>query len=1080
MISSGFKDEAARRDIAEDLDTCILVEAGAGSGKTYSLVQRMVALVKEDRCAVDKLAAVTFTRKAAAELKGRFQLALEKALADETEADKKERLNRALNDLDRCFMGTIHSFCATLLRERPIEAGLDPDFMELEELEDALLRDKVWDEYLTQLQVSSPCELEGLLQIDVEAGDLKDCYAVLCAYPDVEVVREAAPAPDLQPVRVELNKFLDRAAGLLPEIAPPKGWDTLQVIILRALRWRRLLGLEDDIRFLRLLASLDKEGNVTLNRWPDGKDAKAARERFNDFRENYITPALRAWREHRHARLVDFVLPAVEQFAQRRAQRSKLNFQDLLMNTASLLRENPEVRRYFQERYNRLLVDELQDTDPVQAEIMFYLAGQEVNEKDWRKLTPRPGALFVVGDPKQAIYRFRRADIDTYNEVKRLITESGGGVLRLTANFRSVQAIGDWVNPLFKTLFPGEATSYQAAFTSFDTVRKNGEGKACGLRTVSIPKVSGNNQALIVQIEAGRIARWIRWAIDGGVKLERTESELAAGITEMPRPDDFMILLRYKAYMDVYARALEKHGIPFQIAGGNGFSTSAEMAEVLKVLQAILDPDDPVRLVAVLRGGLLGISDNQLWKFKQAGGKFSFYTRAPSDLNNQDREIFNRAFGLLRTFRDWTRQLPASAALENILKELGVIPYALTGELGKSRSGHLLQGLELLAAAERRGITQFSSLVDYLALLMESGVEEEINVVPWEDDAVRLMNLHKAKGLEAPVVFLANPGKSVTREPAAHINRVGDTPRGYFLIEKKKAYTSETLGQPLAWDKYAGLERQYLDAEEIRLLYVAATRAKNLLVVSAYPSAPDKSPWRLFNGHFGGVPELEEAAAADVLPETGEEVTLQDLEKARAGFLGPGSPVCVSSYSTASVTSLVKGSGEGPARKTTGRGQSWGRVVHRVLEACAKRVPANLELLLENVIAEEDRAPEEKEQILTLVNEILKSSLWQRMLKSKKRFMEAPFLVKVDGTKYGCTAQTVISGVIDLVFLEEDGWVIADYKTDTVDSEEKLNELVKYYQPQVEMYRKFWESLSGEKVSEVGLYFTCVNRWVEV
>jgi len=507
MSKPAFKDSKARRAIVEDLDTCLLVEAGAGSGKTYSLVERMVALVKENKCTVDKMAAVTFTRKAAAELKGRFQFALEKALARESSQDKKERLNQALNELDRCFLGTIHSFCATLLRERPIEAGLDPDFVEIKELEDALLCKRVWNDYLLRMQVEDPQTLEALLKIDVQPENLNDCYKTLSEYPEVELVRKEAPAPELEPVRVELNKLLDWAENLLPFIVPDKGWDALQLLLRRGLGWRRVFGLEDNITLLRLLVIMDKQGSVTQNRWHSKEDAKTAQSVFSQFREEYISPSLRAWREYRHKQLLDFVLPAVELYNKRRAERSKLNFQDLLMKVAALLNGNPEVRHYFQERYTHLLVDEFQDTDPIQAEIMFYLAGREVYEQDWRKLIPRPGALFVVGDPKQSIYRFRRADIDIYNEVKRLVSLSGGKVLHLTSNFRSVQAIGDWVNPVFRSLLPGEATSFQAAFTSLDTVRPNGQGKAFGLRAIRIPKVRGNNQSEIALIDARRIAR---------------------------------------------------------------------------------------------------------------------------------------------------------------------------------------------------------------------------------------------------------------------------------------------------------------------------------------------------------------------------------------------------------------------------------------------------------------------------------------------------------------------------------------------------------------------------------------------
>lgn len=1082
MTDAVIKDKDARRAIVEDLDSCMLVEAGAGSGKTYSLVQRMVALVKENRCSVDRLAAVTFTRKAAAELKGRFQVELEKALAKESDQEKKERLDRALGDLDRCFLGTIHSFCALLLRERPIEAWLDPDFEELDELDDELLQDRVWEDYLNGVRSAEPHLLDGLLKIDIDARDLKDCYRTLLTYPDVDIVREDAPVPDLTQVRVRLCELLDWAEKLLPGSEPQKGWDALQQMLRMAIRRRRFLGFDDNITLLRLLKDLDKKGSVTQNRWYSKEDAITARDAFADFRENHVIPVLRAWREHRHARIIDFVLPAVDLYNRRKGERSKLNFQDLLMNTAALLRNNPEVRQYFQKRYTHLLVDEFQDTDPIQAEIMFYLTGRDVNEKNWRKLVPGSGSLFVVGDPKQAIYRFRRADIDTYNEVKRLLAKGGGKVLHLTTNFRSVKAIGEFVNPVFQSIFPQEATDFQAAFASMDTVRDNGDGKCYGVRINNIPKVHGNNQLGIVQVDAERIARWIRWAIEGGILLSRSPDELEAGLTERPSPGDFMIILRYKAYMEEYARALEKHGIPFQIAGGNGFSQSAEMAELLKVLKAVINPDNPVQLAAALRGGLFGLSDNQLWRFKQAGGRFNFLAEVPTGFDDKDREIFEWAFGQLRNFRTWTYKLPTSAALENIIRELGVVPYALAGELGKSRSGHLMQGLELIAAAERRGITTFTSLVEYLELLMEKGIEEEINIAPWEGDAVRLMNLHKAKGLEAPVVFLANPGKNVNKSPMMHINRAGDTPRGYFVIEKKKNYKSEILGQPLGWDGFADKELKYLDAEELRLLYVAATRAKNLLVVSTYPAKPENSPWCQLNGFFENATELE--GCSDHLPgsepESCDGLTMEDLAMAREGFLGPESPVNKPSYRVVAVTELVKGIGVRPARVSTGRGMSWGRVIHRVLEVCAKKSPANLELLVENIIAEEGRAPEEKEQVLELVEQILQSPLWQRMMKSKHHFMEVPFSVSVDGNRYGLEGETVISGTIDLVFQENDGWVLVDYKTDTVESEEMLTELVEYYTPQVDMYKKFWEDMTKAKVYQAGLYFTHVNRWVVV
>ncbi|MCL5935483.1 MAG: UvrD-helicase domain-containing protein, partial [Firmicutes bacterium] len=619
MNSRDLKDREAREAIVNDLDSCILVEAGAGSGKTYSLVQRMVALVAGGKCPADKLAAVTFTRKAASELKGRFQLALEKAFALEQDPVKRKNLGRALDDMDRCFLGTIHSFCTAILRERPVEAGLDPEFEELEEMEDALIMQKAWEDYLIQVQAETPEKIDDLLQIDVEARDLKEFYADLSTYPEVEIVSAAAPFPDLGEARAELYKLLDLAKKKLPSTVPAKGWDNLQKLLRKALGRRRLFNLDEDLVFLSLLADLDRGGAITQNRWPDKEDAKLMKSTFDEFRSNQILPTLRAWREYRHSRALDFVMPAVELYARRRAEQSKLNFQDLLMYTAALLKENTEVRRYFQERFTHIMVDEFQDTDPIQAEIMFYLAGSDTGERNWRSIVLRPGALFVVGDPKQAIYRFRRADIDTYNEVKRLISDSGGRVLNLTVNFRSVREIGELVNPAFSALLPGKATSHQAAFTSLDTVWETGAGTASGTRIITIPRVEWHNQQQIAEIDAARIAHWIRRALDGDILLSRSEGERETGLTERPRPGDFMVLLRYKSNMDIYARALEKQGIPFHIAGGGGFSGSAELAGVMKVLRSVMDPDDPVRLAAALRGNLFGLSDGLLWRFKKAG-----------------------------------------------------------------------------------------------------------------------------------------------------------------------------------------------------------------------------------------------------------------------------------------------------------------------------------------------------------------------------------------------------------------------------------------------------------------------------
>lgn len=1073
-----LKDEQARQAIINDLDRCIMVEAGAGSGKTRSLVQRMVALIKEGRCQVDNMAAITFTRKAAAELKERFQLSLEEAFARETDPLKKERLDQALGKLERCFLGTVHSFCAALLRERPVEAGADPSFEELEELDDALLRKRAWDEYLLEVQVHKPEDLAELEKIGCEPADLFTFFETILTYPDVEIVQEAVPEPDLSQVKDELIHFLEWAEALLPAQVPPKGWDPLQELIRKGDRHRRIFDLNDSLQLIRLLNELDRKPKAVKNRWDDKDTAESVEAAFEDLKDRFILPALQQWREYCHYILVSFVLPAVESYQNLKAEKSKLNFQDLLLLTASLLKENPEVRRYFQKRFTHLLVDEFQDTDPVQAEIMFYLTGGEVTERDWRRLTPKPGSLFVVGDPKQSIYRFRRADIDIYNEVKRLLVKKGGRVLTLTTNFRSVAAVGSWINGVFKGIFPEQADQYQAAFAPLDTVRDDGVDCLSGVRMFTLPKVKRHKISEIVEMNAEQIACFIQRGLNGCYKLCRTPEERKLGFTEIPQPGDFMILLHYKDYMDVYARALEERNIPYQIAGGSGFTASQEMRDILNVFQAVLDQEDPVRLLAVLRSQFFGISDYGLWKLKKVGGRFHIDARVSNSLDAESREIINDSFERLRRYRSWVQQLPASAAAAKIISDLGAIPYAVAGQQGKARAGYLVQSLELLASAERRGSSSFCELVSYLEMLMEKGIEEEIDLYPGDENAVRLMNLHKAKGLEAPVVILANPGKNVSAAPSQHISREGDQPRGFFLIEKRKQYKNEILGQPLNWDNCCRKEEEYLKAEEMRLLYVAATRAKNLLVVSTYPEKPEASPWCLFNEHLTDGSVLDDEESSGMINLTAKEPPLKQssLEEARSRFFNEDITTKQASYQTVAVTAVVKSGKAFPKRVDTGRGFSWGRVIHRVLESSIKKEQVKLEHLIENLLIEEGRPSQEKDEVLKYVKGIMESPFWERVSRSSRRYVEVPFSQKTADLLP--TGETLVSGVIDLVFLEEKGWVIVDYKTDTVNGKDDLRRLVDYYGPQLDLYRRFWEDITRERVVETGFYFTSINEYI--
>ncbi|MCJ7484721.1 MAG: UvrD-helicase domain-containing protein, partial [Candidatus Aminicenantes bacterium] len=380
-------DQAARDRIRNDLDTTFLVEAGAGSGKTKSLVDRMVAVLASGRAEIDTLAAVTFTRKAAAELRGRFQVVLEQARLAEKDAVVRARLDAALTGLERSFIGTIHSFCARLLRERPIEAGIDPEFRELEEHEDRVFLEACWDEYQAKSRLENESALRGIDEAGLEPAELESAFKALADFPEVEPVPGRAEAPELGPARRALEKLLDLAHALVPAERPEKGRDGLQSVLVRCFRRRRNIGFDDGRRLMETMELFDKKLGVTKNRWATKEDAESVLEAAESFREKHVVPALREWREFRHTKALAFLRPAIGFYAARRRAEARLNFQDQLMLAAELLRENPEVRSYFRKRFHPILVDEFQDTDPIQAEILFFLTGRRNDaERDWTRL----------------------------------------------------------------------------------------------------------------------------------------------------------------------------------------------------------------------------------------------------------------------------------------------------------------------------------------------------------------------------------------------------------------------------------------------------------------------------------------------------------------------------------------------------------------------------------------------------------------------------------------------------------------------------------------------------------------------
>jgi len=1069
---AAIPDAAARRLIREKIDGNLLVEAAAGTGKTTSLVARMVALVGSGT-PVDRLCAVTFTIKAAAQLDQRFQTALETAARDETDSVRRGRFEEALARLDACFIGTIHAFCSRLLRERPVEAGLDPGFEEMDDAADSAARGEAWQRYGERLFTEGSPILARLIESGIELEDLRDAYDILCEHGDVEAAVEAPTdsAADLSLLlgaRAPLEAFLDGAVSAIPSTVPRTGWDRLQSAVRAAVRLRELTDLSDPPRLVAVLEELGRAKKADAKSWPSKQAGERVVTALKELRTSVLEPALRQWREHLHPLAIAAVLPAVAEYAAWRRREARVNFQDQLVFARNLLRDHPAVRRDLQERFTPVLVDEFQDTDPIQAEVLLYLTGRDTSERDWRKLEPVPGSLFVVGDPKQSIYRFRRADIQTYETVSRILRASGGEVLRLSTNFRSTAGICSWANGVFERIFPEHPTAAQAAHVPLDAFEHE-DDEAPGAAEPDAPCVfrleisNVTRPRDVATDDAERVAEAIASSIRGGPPFGRRGATAA--------PSDFLVLSRRRVHLPIYARALEARGIPYEIAGGGAFSGSVEVATLLAALEAVADPENSVPLVSSLRGPLFGVDDEALYRFAKAGGRFDFRQRPPAKTDQRIR----RAYEIFSEGAELVASLPPGAALSRFVERLGSVALAAGGSLGDARAGNLLKSLATARELSRQR-ESFHEIVRRLAEMTKGDKVEEMVTRPGRSDVVRLMTLHRAKGLEARVVFLADPTDPSRPPPRVWIDRSVDPALAHVLVESRTGeFSNDEIARPADWDRKCALEKDFLERENERLLYVAATRAREALVVSFRRNKDGaiRGPWERLDPFVREklpkpAPDTSGTPDALRLPDALE---LDEFRVRRRERLAASS---APTYSSTSVTELAH-AGVDPADRPfvsgTGRGMSWGSTLHRLLEAAMRDPGVDLRALAVNVLAEEDRPPEDLDEALAAVEGVRKSPLWKRALASKRCLVEVPFALSLPPAELGLSAdvpETLLSGAIDLVFEEPDGWVLVDYKSDTV--RENLEALVRFYEPQLSRYRRVWSELTG-RPTKAGLFF---------
>ena len=965
-----LSDQPARDAILQGLDQNMVVEAGAGTGKTRSLVDRVVALIKTGRARLGGIAAITFTESAAAELRARIAESLELA-ADDTGLphEQRKRCRLAVSELDQAAIQTLHSFAGRLLGERPLAAGLPPGFT---------IRD--------------------------------------------EIAAEIA--------------FEDRwSAWLDTTLEDPVAQDALRPALTAGMTLDHMRKIADSFHTnhdLLVGASFD----ATASQFNEGEQASE------------LTPVLEL--------LQRFTL----EYARERRAAGQVEFLDMLVLARNLLRDSISARDHFRDRFTHILIDEMQDTDPLQAEIALFLAEKtddrtnpDDRPRDWRKVQPIEGKLFVVGDPKQSIYRFRRADIQQVEQMRQAV---GGASVLLQQNFRSQPPVIDWVNHLFSLWMQGEA---QADYAPLVAGPQTGESPP--VRFIG-GEIEGN-MGVVRRQEAEAIARAIRTAIDEGWQVR---SEDGDGAKRRADYQDICVLMPRRTGFDALEIALEDAGIPFRLESASLIYNTQEIRDLLNCLMAIDDPTHPVAVVAALRSPAFACSDTDLLTFVEAGGQFDYLAEAEAPPGP-----VAGALAVLRKFHERRKWTAPATLIEQFVRARRLRELALDERQWRgrwTRYGFLIDRARAFAATGEGSLRAFLAWTDRQR--EEQARARETVVRESDAGAVSVMTVHGAKGLEFPIVLLA--GLNATRGP---------NPDPVLFDRTSGRIEVKAELQTLGYEELAGFEKERGEEERVRLIYVAATRARDHLVVSLYRnkrgSASAAARIEEFMQGADHLWQRLDPPAAPAPHAAGETVTLADdtpetrrhwQHQRRLLFASRSLPISAAATRIAQDKQDEKSEQDVPDEPwRRGRaGTNIGRAVHAVLQVVDLHTGSDLD---ENVRAQAaaEGVSAQADEISRLVRRALQSSLVERALASGRWWREAPVA--------GPVGDGIVEGFVDLLFKEEDGFVIVDFKTDAVGSEDDVEQAMARYRLQGGAYALALSKAAGVTVKEVSFLFLQPN-----
>jgi ATP-dependent helicase/nuclease subunit A len=865
----GVMDDAeARRAIADDLDDTLIVEAAAGTGKTTELVNRILRVLETGRATMIEIVAVTFTEKAAGELKLRLREALEQRRADASDAGVRARLEEALTTLEDAHVNTIHGFCAELLRERPVEARVDPLFAVLTEPQAGRLYARAFRAWLQEALQDPPEGLRRALRrtsaptfggAAPDSGGpidrLRGAGRTLAEWRDFPQPWERPPF-DRAPTIDRLVAALHRLADLTS--APSSTRDNLYIDTDAVRRLSHQIRLEESFGQRDLdgwearLVDLARDRGLSRTRKGSGyKFAKDVLRADVLSARDALVAGLQQFKKDADADLAaclqQELAGATARYQALKQAAGVLDFADLLVRARDLIKMNETVRAHLRAKFTRIFVDEFQDTDPIQAEILLLLA-DEVS-----------GKLFIVGDPKQAIYRFRGTDVGTYWRVRDELAARGGGVRQLTTSYRSVPAIQRFVNAAFSIEMTGDALTLQADYVPLSEHRP-GDDSQPAIVALPVPKPYGRSgfgalKASAKAIDASlpdAIGAFVAWLTDEKNGWTVAERQPDGAETRVPlRARHVAVLFRRFVSFgeDVtrpYVDAIEARGIPHLLVGGKAFHGREEVETIRAALAAIEWPDDELSVFAALKGSLFAIDDEHLLEFRHRFAPLPFHPfRIPKELGGNsggELALSGDPVAHLRPIADALRLLqhlhrgrnyrPVAETIGRLLADTRAHVGFILRPAGEQALANVLHVAELARQYEAGGGISFRGFIDELRDAA-SAEAAEAPILEEGSDGVRLMTVHKAKGLEFPVVILADLTCRMSRGDAS---RYLDASRGLCAM-KIGGWAPRELHDHEAEE--VGCDQ----AEGVRLAYVAATRARDLLVVPALGDEPWEGGW---------------------------------------------------------------------------------------------------------------------------------------------------------------------------------------------------------------------------------------------